>query len=447
MISIRRIRFFGWLLRALVGKYRRALILGFLVGLGSTIAVARISPWVTYQWFTKTVHIGVVGEFTPTTLPLSLQRYISHGLTAVGADGSAQPDLAVSWESTESGKLYVFHLRDGIHWHNGKAVSAGDVNYNIRGVTFHAIDPLTLEVKLSTAYSPFPLLVSKPIFQAGLRGVGPYRVAGIRLKGDTVSLIKLVPVTDRTLPVLDYRFYRTEALAILAFKRGDVDVLEEISSIQTLEDWKGISPTEETNYDRIVALFFNLNVKILQDKSLRQALGYALPQLPGERATGPLSKTSWAYTDKVRVFEPDPDQLAGLVGRTKTATSTSQLTLTTFPSYLDVAQSIASAWTEAGLPTTVKVTNSVTDDFEVLLSAQDLPPDPDQYPFWHSTQTQTNITGYTNVKIDKLLEDGRQEEDRAKRETIYADFQRRLVEDAPVIFLYYPKMYTIRRGK
>jgi peptide/nickel transport system substrate-binding protein len=79
------------------------------------------------------------------------------------------------------------------------------------------------------------------------------------------------------------------------------------------------------------------------------------------------------------------------------------------------------------------------------LSALEIPPDPDQYPFWHSTQTQTNITGFSNVKIDKLLEDARQEIDTEKRKTIYADFQRRITDEAPAVFLYYAKSYTIKR--
>ena len=67
-------------------------------------------------------------------------------------------------------------------------------------------------------------------------------------------------------------------------------------------------------------------------------------------------------------------------------------------------------------------------------------------PFWHSTQTATNITGYANVKIDKLLEDGRQELDPAKRKSIYADFQRYLTEDVPAIFMYYPNSFTVTRN-
>lgn len=433
MIPIRRIRFYGWLLRAILTKYQRSLILGFFIGLASTVAISRMAPWVTFQWLSPAKHIGVVGEFTPTTLPLAIQAHISHGLTAVGADGTPQPALAVSWESTESGKLYTFHLRDG-------PFTASDINYNIRGVTFHAIDAKTLEARLTTAYSPFPILVSKPIFQAGLRGFGSYKIAAIRLKGDTVELLKLVPGGDPTLPVLVYRFYRTEATAILGFKRGEVDILEDISTSDAFSGWKGITVTDETNYQRIVALFFNLEKPHFKDRTLRFGLGYALPEMPGERANSPISKTSWAYSDKVRQFTNGSPQA-------KSATTSSELTLTTFPSYLGVAQSIADAWTKAGLPTSVKVINTVNRDFEILLSAHDVPPDPDQYPLWHSTQTQTNITHYANVKIDKLLEDGRQELDPQKRKVIYADFQRYLVEDSPALFLYHPKTYTIKRGK
>ena len=113
---------------------------------------------------------------------------------------------------------------------------------------------------------------------------------------------------------------------------------------------------------------------------------------------------------------------------------------------MDDAQTIADSWTKLGVPTGVRVVASVPPDYQVLLSAQNLPPDPDQYPFWHSTQTATNITGYANVKIDKLLEDGRQELDMTKRKQIYADFQRYLTEDEPAVFLYYANSYSIQRN-
>src|SRR3990167_5672180 len=213
IIPMRRIRFLFWVVRELTGKYKRSLLIGFLIGLAVAFAIGRFSITLSSQLFTKTVRVGIIGEFTPTTLPIKIQQKISNGLTQLSADGSPQASLALSWESTESGRLFLFHLRDGLTWHNEKSVSAKDINYNIRGATLNPIDERTLEVHLSTAYSPFPVLVAKPIFQAGLRGFGPYKVSAIRLKGDKVDYIKLVPFKDDTLPVTEYRFYRTEALA------------------------------------------------------------------------------------------------------------------------------------------------------------------------------------------------------------------------------------------
>ena len=64
---------------------------------------------------------------------------------------------------------------------------------------------------------------------------------------------------------------------------------------------------------------------------------------------------------------------------------------------------------------------------------------------WHSDGPD-NITHYKNLRIDKLLEDGRKTVDVAKRKAIYNDFQKYLLEDAPAVFLYYPDEYTITRN-
>ena len=71
--------------------------------------------------------------------------------------------------------------------------------------------------------------------------------------------------------------------------------------------------------------------------------------------------------------------------------------------------------------------------------------DPDQYTLWHSGQ-MNNITNYKNLRIDKLLEDGRQTVDIQSRIKIYADFQKYLLDDAPATFLYFPDIYTVTRN-
>lgn len=443
----RRIRIFYLVIVELAHKYTRALIGGFLLGLGITIGVVRIYPVFAQRWLVPVERIGLVGEFTPNNLPLVIQNQISVGLTMLDEDGSALPGLAHSWTATDSGKTFTFTLRQDAVWSNGKPVLAGDVNYNIRNVTFTAVSDYTIRVVLDNPYSPFPTLVAKPIFGAGLRGFGPYTLTNIRLNGDKVSYLKIVPSSraNRQLRTKEYRFYRTETAAVLGYKLGEIDTLTDMTAPYDLGSWRGTTVTEQTKHNRIVALFFNLSNPRLTDKGFRQGLGYAVPNLNGEPAISPISIDSWAYTDKVKRYDFNLPQAKKLLGTTAGATESGELTLATFPPYESEAETIAKSWNQAGVPARVQIVNSVPSDYQVLLSFQEVPPDPDQYPFWHSTQSITNKTGLANVKIDKLLEDGRQELDADKRKTIYADFQRRIVEEAPALFLHYQTTYTIQR--
>lgn len=448
MSITRQTRFIFWLLRDLAIKYTRSLILGFFVGFLASIIFWRLFPTYIKPFFMPVDRIGIIGEFTPSNLPLFIQNQISLGLTTIGEDGLPHAGLASWWEATDSGKTYVFHMKDDSLCHNGKSISAEDVNYNIKSVTFSVKDPKTLVAKLDFPYSPFPVLMSKPIFLEGLVGCGPYKVSKIGFKGNDISELRLVPTIKKTnTHVVEYYFYQTEALAILAYKLGQIDKIEDLTNPQDLVKWGQTKVIENIKMNRIVTLFFNLKDSLLSEKNLRQALGYTIDLENQKRALSPISSLSWGYTDKVRKYTYDKEQAKKLFNETKIGTSAAEFTLSTFPLYLDIAQTIANSWNHFGFKTTVKVENSLPSNYQMILSAIDIPPDPDQYPLWHSTQTSTNITNYMNVKIDKLLEDGRQEMDPEKRKKIYADFARRIVDDSPAIFLYYPKTYTIERGK
>jgi len=56
---------------------------------------------------------------------------MAHGyngyLTQIAADGSLEPSVASSWESSPDAKTWTFELRKGVEFHNGRAVTADDV--------------------------------------------------------------------------------------------------------------------------------------------------------------------------------------------------------------------------------------------------------------------------------------------------------------------------------
>ncbi|MGF1623705.1 MAG: ABC transporter substrate-binding protein [Alphaproteobacteria bacterium] len=50
------------------------------------------------------------------------------------------PDLAESYEISDDGLVYTFHLRDGVTFHNGRALTSADIKYSIE----RAVNPETL---------------------------------------------------------------------------------------------------------------------------------------------------------------------------------------------------------------------------------------------------------------------------------------------------------------
>ena len=58
---------------------------------------------------------------------------ITDGLTAVNNKGKTAPALAKSWDVSEDGKTYTFHLRDA-KWSNGDKVTANDFVYSWRKI-------------------------------------------------------------------------------------------------------------------------------------------------------------------------------------------------------------------------------------------------------------------------------------------------------------------------
>jgi peptide/nickel transport system substrate-binding protein len=96
----------------------------------------------------------------------------------------------------------------------------------------------------------------------------------------------------------------------------------------------------------------------------------------------------------------------------------------------------------------LRVESGIPQNFQALLITQNIPADHDQYSLWHSTQKSgTNISRIDWPRIDKDLEDGRKITDPETRKQKYKDFQRILLDQAPAIFLYFPKYEVVYMKK
>ena len=83
------------------------------------------------------------------------------GLVAEDAEANAIPGQAESWDISEDGLVYTFHLRDGIQWSDGTPVTAGDFEYAFRRL----FDPATAS---DYAYLQYPIAGGSEIADGSL---------------------------------------------------------------------------------------------------------------------------------------------------------------------------------------------------------------------------------------------------------------------------------------
>ena len=425
---------------AFVKRFKGLIFGGILIGIILFLIFGFLGP----KFMGKSVkRIGITGRYHSDSLPRNIQEMIGKGLTSVNDSGEVAPDLAKKWETPDKGKTWIFTLNDNIYWQDKTLITSKDINYNFSDVEIEKPDDKTIIFKLKDKFSPFPSVVSQPIFKKGLLGAGDWKIQDIILSGSFVQQINIEKKKEKQI----IRFYPTEETSKNAFKMGKVDILEDLYNPTPFIDWKTTQVIKTWDKNLIVTLFFNTQDPILSEKTLRQALFYAINKnFDGPRAISPISQYSWAYNPQVKTYDFDQKRAKEIIDALpEEAKVDLKINLVSAPVLLPIAEKIAQDWKNAGIDSQILVSSVIPQDFQAYLAIFEIPKDPDQYAIWHSTQESTNISNYKNPRIDKLLEDGRAELDLNQRRSIYLDFQRFLLEDVPAAFLYNPSTYQIVR--
>lgn len=391
-----------------------------------------------------TIRLGRVGKYSFETFPADIQATLSRGLVSITPDGKVSPELAESWEIKDDGKTYVFKLDGSIYWHDGSPLTSEDITYNFKDVEVESGEG-TITYRLKEPFAPFLSAVSRPILKKNKYGTGEFRQTKVEVSSGVLQSLTLESDSERRI----YKFYPTETSSLTAFKLGEIDAVERLSYVPEAmaRDTTNLVSEDQSSQGQQSVLFFNNNDVILTSKPARQALAYAIKDksFGKKRSISPIDESSWAFNDLVKTYDYDEQRAKTLFAQDIQNPGEQKIELKTMLQYLDVAERIAEDWRQTlGIQVEVKVVSNVTSDYQVLLTDFSPPLDPDQYSIWHSTQP-TNFTHFSNLKIDKLLEDGRRTSDQKLRTEIYQDFQRFLLEDCPAVFLFKSATYTLSR--
>lgn len=419
---------------------------GFLVVVAALILLTVLQINFNLLWGRKILSEGLVGTYQEADLPIEVTTLLSAGLTKTDSAGRTVGDLSSGWEVNNDATDFKFKLKDNLKWADGTNIKSVDLEINIQNTEVSFPDEQTVEFKLKEPYSPFPSLLTNPIFKKGTRlGTGPYQLAKIEKSRIFITKVTLTPL-DPTLPEIVIRFYPNEKTALTGFSLGEVQALLGVnfdgSLSSSLVAWR-----EAPDYSKIVTILYNTKDPILGNRSLRQALSFSAPEISNELvAKSPIPPFSWAYGADLKDYLDDSDQANLALGRAKNSGVSSldkQISLTVIPKLEAVGEKVISAWKNIGLNAVMRVESGIAQNFQALLIVQNIPTDPDQYFLWHSTQDKTNPTKYSQARVDKDLEDGRKLINEDDRKAAYNDFQKVLLEDSPATFLYFPKYNVV----
>ncbi len=229
-------------------------------------------------------------------------------LVKMDDQGQLQPGLAKAWTVSEDGKEVVFHLQEGVKFHNGEAFNAAAAKWNLERAAaegtvnphpeyFQVIEAMetpddnTLKVTLKDVDALFlihmaegdaSMLPPKGYEQAKSHpiGTGPFKFDKW-VQGDRVEMVRFDGYWNPELPYLDkviFRFIPDPNAQVAALKAGDVDVIGWISSPESARElaqdqrYKVLAGASTSD----VILSTNNKAKPFDNPKVRQAMAHAI---------------------------------------------------------------------------------------------------------------------------------------------------------------------------
>ncbi|WP_231737741.1 ABC transporter substrate-binding protein [Terracidiphilus gabretensis] len=423
-----------------------------------------------------------------------IDELIFDGLVKRDSSFHFLPALAESWEQPDPLTL-IFHLRDGVHFHDGHALTSRDVVWtlnsmrdgtvisartasyasvdtmetpNAHTVIFHLKKPDNfLLTNLSTGAMGIVPEGSGRDFWRHPVGTGPFRFVSQQIDQDVVvernaqswsgspkiERVRFTVVPDSITMSLELE----KGSADVESNAVPMDALPVLASRPDLE--VSDAPGTQVQY-----LNFNLRDPLLKDARVRQAISCAIDRdllirtlMSGRArpAKSLLPTTHWAWNNDGPSFNYDParaEQLLDDAGY-KRGRDGVRLHLTMKTSTVEDVRLLSAVFQQqlarVGIALELRSYEFATFYSDVVKGAFQMyslrwiggneQPDIFTYAFSSSRfpPKGANRGHYSNAQVDALLEDAWQSPDQERRRADYAQAQQMLASDLPAINLWY----------
>lgn len=412
------------------------------------------------------------------------------GLTTVSGQ------LADSWTVSDDGKIWDFKLKPGNKFSDGSAVDAAAVKFSFErlmklaqgpseafpaGLSVEVVDPMTVRFTLPEAFAPFlytlandgAAIVNPKIMEhekdgdlaqgwlsANTAGSGGWMLAS----WDKGQSLKLAPNpnfggTAPALKAVEVKIIPDASARRLALEAGDLDIAENLPVDQTEALAKAPGVKVETYPSLLVTYLYLNNAKAPFDNpEARKAVVEAIDKAgiiegimmgQAQPLNAPIPEGMWGYD--ATIAAPKFDTAAakaefkklGLAGQTLTFALSDR-----DAAWPMIGLAVQANLAEAGV--TVKLESSANASYRDRLGAGDFqiaignwsPDFADPYMFmnyWFDSAKKGlsgNRSFYSSPKVDEMLRAAAVETDQAKREALYQEAQKVVVDDNAYVYLF-----------
>ncbi len=407
------------------------------------------------------------------------------------------PALAESWEQPNPLTL-IFHLRNGVRFHDGRALTARDVVWTIdsmidpkspgavispKAASFAVVDSLDapdehtvvfhlkhpdnfLLTNLSTgAIGIVPEGSGKEFWRHPV-GTGPFEFVSQQIDQDVIlarnpQSWSLVPKIAR----VRFSVVPDAITQSLELEKGSGDVAVNslpMDSLPVLAKQPNLQ-LEETSGTEIQYLGFNLRDPLLKDVRVRQAVAFAIDRqliiktlLLGHAhpASSLLPESHWAWTGDVAQYNFDPARAKQLLDEAglKPGVDGVRFHFTMKTSNDEGTRLLAAVLQQqlaaVGIALDIRSYEFATFYSDVMRGAFQIYSmrwigiqQPDIFSFAFATANFSprgvNRGHYSNAQLDALLDDAATSQDKSRRRAEYVEAQQILARDLPAINLWY----------